>query len=235
MPDETRAAIEDAFGVTLDENFGTITIYDDGALSSAQDAVTITNKLFWVLIVLVPLSVLGTLAISPRRRRTLLQLTFGIALGMVLVRRLVFLFQEELLGYVEVEANVPAVQVTSETFIDPLTTGALWVGVAALVIAAVALLTGPYSWAVRLRRGVVGGTKVVRTAVVNGSQDPATIQWVTANVDRLRIGGAVVGLVLLWWLDLSWLGLLLLALLVGGYELLVQRLAEQAEPADAAT
>lgn len=151
---------------------------------------------------------------------------------MVLVRRLVFLFQEDLLDYVRVEANVPAVRATSETFLDPLTTGALWVGVGALVIAAVALLTGPYPWAVRLRRGVVSGAKAVRTAVVNGSQDPGTIEWVRANVDRLRIGGAVVGIVLLFWLDLSWLGLLLLALLIGGFELVVQRLAEQAEPTD---
>ena len=52
-------------------------------------------------------------------------------------------------------------------------------------------------------------------------------------MDRLRIGGAVVGLVLLWWLDLSWLGLLLLALLVGGYELVVHRLAEQATDTEA--
>jgi hypothetical protein len=113
-----------------------------------------------------------------------------------------------------------------------------------LVIAAIALVTGPYPWAVRLRRGVVDTARTVGTAVVNGSQDPATIEWVGANVDRLRIGGAVVGLVLLWWLDLSWLGLLLLALLVGAYELVVHRLAEQAtatededraevEPADA--
>ena len=95
-----------------------------------------------------------------------------------------------------------------------------------------------------LRRGVVETARTVGTAVVNGSQDPATIAWVGANVDRLRISGTVVGLVLLWWLDLSWLGLLVLALLVGAYELVVHRLAEQAtvtedkdrpevEPADA--
>ena len=85
----------------------------------------------------------------------------------------------------------------------------------------------------RLRRGVVDTGRTVGTAVVNGSQDPATIEWVGANIDRLRIGGAVVGLVLLWWLDLSWLGLLLLALLVGAYELVVHRLAEQAADARA--
>ncbi len=228
VPDAAREAIGDALGITLDDNFGTFTVYDDGALSSAQEAVSVADKLVWVLVVLAPLAILATLAISPRRRRTLLQLTVGIALSMVLLRRLVFLFQKDLLDYVRIERNVPAVQATSEAFLDPLTNAALWVGIGALVIAAIATLTGPYPWAVRLRRGVVDTGRTVGTAVVNGSQDPATIEWVGANIDRLRIGGAVVGLVLLWWLDLSWLGLLLLALLVGAYELVVHRLAEQA-------
>lgn len=244
VPDAAREAIGDALGITLDDNFGTFTVYDDGALSSAQEAVGLADKLVWVLVVLAPLAIIATLAVSPRRRRTLLQLTVGIALSMVLLRRLVFLFQKDLLDYVRIERNVPAVQATSQAFLDPLTGAALWVGIGALVIAAIALVTGPYPWAVRLRRGVVDTARTVGTAVVNGSQDPATIEWVGANVDRLRIGGAVVGLVLLWWLDLSWLGLLLLALLVGAYELVVHRLAEQAtatededraevEPADA--
>lgn len=228
VPDAAREAIGDALGVTLDDNFGTFTVYDDGALSSAQEAVGLADKLVWVLVVLAPLAILATLGISPRRRRTLLQLTVGLALSMVLLRRLVFLFQKDLLDYVRIERNVPAVQATSEAFLDPLTGAALWVGTGALVIAAIALITGPYPWAVRLRRGVVATGRTVGTSVVNGSQDPATIEWVRANVDRLRIGGAVVGLVLLWWLDLSWLGLLLLALVVGAYEQVVHRLAEQA-------
>ena len=77
-------AIGDALGVTLDDNFGTFTVYDDGALSSAQEAVSLTNKLFWVLVVLVPAGHRSaTLAISPRRRRTLLQLSVGVVLSMV--------------------------------------------------------------------------------------------------------------------------------------------------------
>ena len=232
VPDAAREAIGDALGITLDDNFGTFTVYDDGALSSAQEAVGLADKLVWILVVLAPLAILATLAISPRRRRTLLQLTVGIALSMVLLRRLVFLFQKDLLDYVRIERNVPAVEATSQAFLDPLTNAALWVGIGALVIAAIATLTGPYPWAVRLRRGVVDTGRTVGTAVVNGSQDPATIEWVGANIDRLRIGGAVVGLVLLWWLDLSWLGLLLLALLVGAYELVVHRLAEQAAAPD---
>lgn len=240
VPDDAREAIGDALGITLDDNFGTFTVYDDGALSSAQEAVALADKLVWVLVVLTPLAIAATLAISTRRRRTLLQLTIGIALTMVVLRRLVFLFQKDLLDLVKVEENVPAVEATSNTFLDPLTTGALYLGIGALVVAAIAAVTGPYSWAVRLRSGVTSLARTVVSTASDRAQDQATIDWVGANVDKLRLGGAAVGLVLLWWLDLSWLGFFLLAAFVGGYELLVNRLAEQAvvvedEPVDAAT
>jgi len=232
VPDAARQAIGDALGVTLDGDFGTFTIYDNGSLSTAQEAVSLADQLVWILVVLAPLAILGTLLVSARRRRTLLQLTVGIALTMVLIRRLTFLFQKDLLGLVRIERNVPAVEATSDAFLSPLLNGALWIGIGALAIAAVAALTGPYPWAVRLREGTVGAARTVGAAVANRRQDQETIDWVGTNVDRLRIGGAVVGLVLFWWLDLSWLGFFLLAALVGGYELLVHRMAEQAMPVD---
>jgi hypothetical protein len=228
VPDAARDAIGDALGVTLDDNFGTFTVYDDGKLSSAQDAVKVADKLVWLLVVLAPLAILATLLISVRRRRTLLQLTVGIVLSMILLRRLVFLFQKDLLDYVRIERNVPAVEATSNTFLDPLTTGALWLGIAALVIAAVAALTGPYGWAVRLRTGTVTLVRSVVSAVSGKAEDPATRAWVAANLDALRIGGAVVGVLLIWWLDISWLGFFLLVALVAAYELVLARIAERA-------
>ena len=45
-----------------------------------------------------------------------------------------------------------------------------------------------------------------------------------AHVDHLQIAGAVVGVLALWWLDLSWFGVLVLLALVGAYELALQRL-----------
>jgi hypothetical protein len=228
VPDAAREAIGDALGVTLDDNFGTFTVYDNGALSSAQDAVKVADKLVWLLVVLAPLAILATLLISVRRRRTLLQLTVGIAVTMVLLRRLVFLFQQDLLDYVRIERNVPAVEATSNTFLDPLTTAALWLGIGALVIAAVAVLTGPYGWAVRLRRGTLSFARSVVSAASGKAEDPATAAWIAANLDALRIAGAVVGVALLWWLDISWLGFFLLAALVGVYELVLARVAERA-------
>jgi hypothetical protein len=227
VPDAAREAISDALGVDLDDDFGTFTIYDDGALTAAQEAVSLVNKVVWALVVLAPIAIALTLLVSPRRRRTLLQLTVGIAVVMVLIRRFAFLFQADLLELVRIERNVPAVDAASQAFIDPLTTGALVVGWIALGIAAVAAVTGPYPWARRLRAGVVSGAQLVMSTAGDRAQDQATLDWVAERRDALRIGGALVGLVLLFWLDVSWFGFLLLAGLVGAYELLVTRLAEQ--------
>jgi hypothetical protein len=71
---------------------------------------------------------------------------------------------------------------------------------------------------------------VASTARDRGS-DPGTVAWLVTHRDILQVAGVAVGLVLLWWLDLSWFGVLLLLGLVAGYELLLARLP----PPDALT
>jgi hypothetical protein len=58
---------------------------------------------------------------------------------------------------------------------------------------------------------------------------------VSTHRDALLIAGVVVALVALLFFDLSWIGLMVLALLVGGYELLGFRLAESASPSPSAS
>jgi hypothetical protein len=230
VPDEAREAIGNALGRDLDDDFGTFTVYDDGALTAAQDAMALSNKAVWVLVALVPLAIALTLWASPRRRRTLLQLCIGAVVAMVVVRRIVFLFQDELLDLVRIDRNRPAVEATSDAFLGPLHDGALWIGLIALAIAAAAALTGPYSWAVSVRRRTVGTARALRSAVGERSEDEATLAWISAHQDALRLAGAAVGVLLFWWLDLSWLGFFLLAGLVALYELAVSRLTARAEP-----
>lgn len=236
VPASARQAIGDALGVDLDDDFGTFTVYDDGALQEAQAGFKLINRLVWVLGVFTILALVLTLLLSPRRRRTLLQLSVGFIVVMVLLRRIVFLFQEDLLNLVKVPRNVPAVQAASDTFLDPLTTGALVIAWLALAVAAVAWLSGPYPWAVRVRAGVVAGARTVVRVAGDRAQDEETIDWVAEHKDPLRVGGAVVAVLLLFWLDLSWLGFFLLAALIGAYEVVVTRLADRGEaPEDRAS
>lgn len=223
IPDEAREKIGDALGVTLDDNFGTFTIYDEGALSAAQDALSLFNKVVWLLVILTVLLIPLTIWLSRRRRRTIMQLCVAFAIGGVLVRRLSLRIQQDVLDLVRIPDNVPAVEVTTDRVIDPLRTGALVIVLVALAVLVLAVLTGPYGWVVRLRRGVASLFRAGVTAAKDRSQDEATIEWVHAHRDVLGWAGAGVGVLALLLLDLSWWGLLGLVVLIGAYELVVFR------------
>ena len=232
IPEAARERLSDALGIDLDDDFGTFTVYDDGALSAAQEIVRLADNLVWVFVVLTPLAMIATIAVSARRRRTILQLSLGVAFTMVVLRRLVLLFQEELLELVRIETNVPAVEATSDAFLDPLLTGVRWVAVIAALVALVAWLTGPYKWSTSVRSWTAGTARDVSALVSAKAQDEATASWAAEHLDILRIAGLAVGVALLWWIDLTWARFLAVVVIVGAFELGVAALAARAEPSD---
>jgi hypothetical protein len=62
--------------------------------------------------------------------------------------------------------------------------------------------------------------------VVSRRPDDTTVAWLGAHREALQLGGIVVGIAVLLVVDLSWFGLLLLALVIGAFELAVARIAE---------
>lgn len=229
VPDAARQKISEALGVNLDDNFGTITVYDAGALQAAQDGIALFNKVVWLLVGLTIILIPLTLWLSTHRRRTLLQLVVAISVGMVIIRRVSLRLQGDLLNLVRIPENVPAVQITTDRVVDPLRLGAeivLWI---ALAIVVIALLTGPYPWAVSLRARVAS----LFSMAAGTAKDPATADWVLAHRDALLWVGAGVGVVALWFFDLSWLTFFALVLVVGAYELAVVRLADRARGGEA--
>jgi hypothetical protein len=223
VPDEAKKKIEDALGIELPKQFGVIRVDGaGGALAASQDAVSTFNYALYGLVAFTLLGIALSLWLSGRRRRTLLQLVVGMALGTVLVRRVNWTVEDNVLELVKVDVNRGAADAVLSQFLDPLsnaTTIVLWVLVA---IAVVALVTGPYAWAVRLRHLLSQAwrsTTDVAGSVSDRAQSEETIAWLRQNFSALQIGGAVVGFFLLLFADLSWLGLLLLALLVAAYEI----------------
>ena len=102
-----------------------------------------------------------------------------------------------------------------------------WFLAAAVVVLIVALLTGPYPWAVRLRGWTVDVWRAGVTAV-RGHESSETVTWVAAHRDPLMVGGAVVAALLLFFGNLSLWWFLLFAIVIGAYELIVYRVAERA-------
>jgi hypothetical protein len=221
LPANAQARISEALGMPVGEDFGVIVIDDNGALSAAQEAVRLFGVAVWILVILATVLIPLALWVSHRRRRTLLQLVFGLALGLVLVRRLGFRLEGDALDRIANETNRAAAKAITQSFVDPLldaTLIALWV---LLAIAVVAVVTGPYRWAVALRRGVGNATASLGRIIGSAGEratDDATVAWLRANTGALQIGGAVVAVLALLLFDLSWFGLLVLMILLAAYE-----------------
>jgi hypothetical protein len=228
IPEEAIQKVESALGRDLPENFGQFTVFDASRLQQVQDTVTLFNELVVVAVILAIVLIALTLWVSPRRRRTLLQLMVGIALGIVIIRRLGLRLEDDVVELVRPE-NQDAVKVVVGAFVSSLLDATAWILGIAAAVAVVALLTGPYGWARALRRGTVSGAQAAVGAArsaINRQPDDPVVAWVGAHREVLQAGGIVVGILALLVLDLSWIGLFVLVALVVAYELVVQRLAD---------
>ena len=222
--------LEQALGVDLPDDYGTIEVYDSQDLEALQQALFTFQRLFILLLILIPVLIAVTLVVSTRRRRTVIQLTLGGAIGLVLVRRLAIIGRDSLFESVDTE-DFPSVRVLTEELMSSLFryTGILLAIV--LLALLIALVTGPYPWAVALRRWV-GDLWNGISAAVGGKPLPDTgrVRWIREHRDAPMLAGAVLAVVLLLWVDLSWLAFVLVGVLLALYELALWRLAPTGEP-----
>lgn len=230
VPDAAIQRIEDATGVDLGDDWGQLTIYDQGRLETAQRTLDVVGRIVGLLLPVAVLSAAAALWVSIRRRRTLLQLAVGAALAAVVVRRGIFALDDEIISLPPTAAGRDATAATVDSFLSPLTTFAAWtIGIAAAV-AAVAWITGPYPWAVAVR---TRGSSLARTAVsatASRAGDRATQEWIRAHHDPLMALIAFLGVLALWILDLSLLGVLVVLALVAALLVAVHRIAGHDRP-----
>jgi hypothetical protein len=230
IPEEAIEKIEDATGLQIPAEFGQFTVFDASRLNQVQDAVDLFNRLVVVAAILAVLLVALTLWVSPRRRRTLIQLAVGIALGTVVLRRLGIRLEDDVVDMAKPE-NQDAVRVIVGAFVSSLLDATQWILAIAAVVAVVAVVSGPYAWARAVRARVAAGARdvgvVVRGAVTGDVGDPAS-QWIAGHREIVQGAAIVIGILILLWADLSWFGLLVLLALVAAVVLGAQRIADAA-------
>ncbi len=226
VPSEAIAKLESALGVTLPSQFGTVVVYDSKDLAAVQKSVNLASKAIVALVVLFILLFAVAMWVSPRRRRTLIQLTTAFSVLLILERRLAIAAGNDIVGKASQEN-----QAAARSLVDQVQGSLLrytgWLLAISLVTLLVALVSGPYPWAVRLREWVreLAGAA---TGAVRGADRTRVATWVGAHRDALMLAGAaLIGLVLLF-ADVSLGWLLILGLLLAGYEVLVYRVAQAA-------
>jgi hypothetical protein len=217
-PKEAVDKLSKALGVQLPSNYGQITLVRSTNLAVAQRGVKAFDRLTILLPLLTLALIAFTLWLSVSRRRTLVQFLVGSSLLLIVLRRVVIHEQSALAN----DANNHQV---AQTVLGDLLHGFFiltgWLLAIALVILVVALLTGPYRWAVTLRRCVV---RTWRRGIeaVSGERRARSVAWVRAHADGLQLAGAVVAGVLLLIISISWWSFLIIGALLAVYEVALQ-------------
>ena len=229
VPSQAIASLEGALGVTLPATFGSVVLFRSDQLTSIQDAASLFDRLLVLAVVLFVLFAALALVISTRRRRTLLQLVTALIVVVVLERRFAIAEANNVVSLAKPE-NQAAVQAIVAAFLSSLllaTKRALWVLFAILVVAVV---SGPYPWAVRFRAWVMDIGRAGVGAVRGADVGPAA-GWVAHHRDAMMLAGAVVAALILLFASISLGWFLVLAVVLALYELAVYRIAATLHPA----
>jgi hypothetical protein len=211
---------------------GQIPLFKASALTAAQHAYQAFNRLVLALLIITPLAFAGALWASTRRRRTLLQLTIGGMLALIVVRRAMYWLESDLTAGAR-PANRAALSVITGQVLHGFFDVTVWFLIGGLIVLVVALLTGPYRWAAAARawaRRAAGSAGQLVSAAGGHASSGATVTWARRHLDLLRIGGAVIAALALLIFSVSWVTLLLIAVLLALYELGLHRL-HQTQPA----
>lgn len=235
VPQAARAKLSQALGVELPANFGAIPVYEGDQVAEAQQAVLLFDDLRIVALVLTPLLIVGALWLSRHRRRTLLQLATGSVLLLVIVRRLTMRATEAVVDLPPQAAGQRAARVVADRLLDGLYVSTAAVIIVGLVLIAIALLTGPYGWAVATRRTTVNVAHAVANGghqLTAGTDADRVAAWVEARRGALQLGAALIAVLVLLVFDLSWAWFLALLALLAGFELLVWRLRAPPPPVE---
>ena len=147
-----------------------------------------------LLLILTPLAFIAALWASPRRRRTLLQLTIADMLALIVVRRVMYWLESDLTAAAK-PANRAALSVITGQVLHGFFDVTLWFLIGGLIVLVVVLLAGPSRWAAATwawaRRAAGSAGQLVSAAGGHASSD-ATVIWVRRHLDLLRIGGVVI-------------------------------------------
>jgi hypothetical protein len=223
---EGRQQLGDALQAQLPPEFGQVTLMSQDALTGVQQTVHRLDQFVWVLLLVTVASIVATIAVSPARRRTIVQLGFAIVIGFVLGAVVIRRLQAAVLQEVATPDGERVVTVLLTEAMGSLRTIALLVGALAVVSAAVAYLAGRPAWVGRV-------TERSRRLVAASSAGSELERWVSSHFETLRIAGIVVAVAIVFVTGIDILPLLVVGALLALFLWAISTLKRRA-PADAA-
>jgi hypothetical protein len=203
-------------GRPLPADFGQIQLLQSSSLKTAQTAVRVFDALVIVLPIVTLLLIAAAIWLSRHRRLTAIELGIGVVVALVLTHVIINQLTKALIAQVKAGNTKEVVTNVVKAAFGPLTTITIWLIVLGAILAFVAWLVGRRD----VTSAVVSTGRKLATRAVDDS-DPHVSRfftWVTTHASWLRIGGLVVGLILLLTLASSWWVFILLVVLIVLYE-----------------
>ncbi|MEU4691480.1 hypothetical protein [Actinoplanes sp. NPDC023714] len=226
IPANLRLRVEEAVGVTLPANFAQFTVYDSGQLYEAQQAVVTAKRYLVGFVALTVVLLLAAFAISPRRRRTMVQLGIWLVIAAVAITVVLRAVRREIMEAVPEGVYRDGVDATVTMVFSVLRERGVQIIVIGVLLALIAYLAGPGRFPVWLRGWVRRGAVAAGRGTAAGSRIVAARGpgFVSRNLDPVRIGGVVVAVLaaLIW---SSWTSLFVIVILLAVYEVGVTLLA----------
>ena len=219
-PQQAVNKLSKALGVTLPSDFGQITLVKSSDLAQAQRGVQAFDRFTLVLPLVTIVLIALSLWLSVNRRRTVLQLAVGVSLLMIVERRVTLHEQSTLASGAH---NPQVAQIVLGDLLHGYFVLTAWVLGVALVVLVLAVLSGPYRWAVALRSWVKRTWRSIAGAR-SGHHQGQVVTWMASHAAGLQLAGAVVAGILLWIVPVSWLSFLIIGVLLAAYEVYLQRI-----------
>jgi hypothetical protein len=210
LPDAVSAAattgreqLADALGEHLPADFGQVTLMSEDALGQAQAALDRLDRYMWMILLITAAVVALTVAITPTRRRTIVQLGVGIILGLILGAVAIRRLRHAVLAEIESPQGERAAAVLLNETINSLRTAAVIVGVVAFLAGIAAYLVGRPTWA-----GRASGLD----------------RWLGAHYDFARAAGVVAAVVIVFIVGFELAPLIIVGALLALYLWLLRHL-----------
>jgi hypothetical protein len=202
--------LADALGSRLPDDLGQITVMSTGQLNAIQDYGDAFDRSVWLLIGLAFALVVVTIAVSPRKRRTLVQLSIATVIALIIVAIGIRTAISSIQDGIVLEVN----RVAALRVLFDLQDSAQAVGVTIFLIA---ILVGGLAWLGGRPRQVEKWLDAGRNAV-DRTREPTKVDvFVGRWFDGLAVLVVMFALWLTWQTGLSWWWTPLTLLVVGGF------------------
>jgi hypothetical protein len=211
-------------GKPLPSDFGQVTILTSDALGQAQTAVKWFDRLVWILPLLTLALIAVTIWLARRRRRTAIAIGIGAAIAIVLARVIIKRASLALIDSLGQGNGVHLAKDLVNASLGPLTTITIWIVVIAAVAAVIVWALGRRD--VRNAAVGIGKRATGQTAEISVPGMPVT-SWVARHVLSLRWAVLIIALILLALITWSWLGIVLIVLIVLLFQAVLSLVAGQ--------